>query len=212
MVMEVSGAAFRWRLGELLFCLKLSQVRKLPVRVGESSMWLCLQTHGNKKDLISDCFLLMHLNRNLMRRSLLKDCAYWKHARLADKVWGWEAEGLLAFFFFFCNTEARNRIEGLFYFLLETTLLWEILCGCPFLWLFWNSWIGAMSFHFRMTCYAWSSTAKYLNNAGCVVLGGLVFFWLSDISEYRFWMSYVLGILFKCTFNEMLPGEVWLLV
>lgn len=56
----------------------------------------------------------MHLNRNLMRRSLLKDCAYWKHTRLADKVWGWEAEGLLTFFFFFVTQRQETELKAYF--------------------------------------------------------------------------------------------------
>lgn len=43
-----------------------------------------------------------------------------------------------------------------------------------------------MSFHFRMTCCAWSSTAPDIQiSAGSVKLEGMVFFQLSDISEYK---------------------------
>lgn len=99
------------------------------------------------------------LHINLMRENLLKCCACWKHPRLADKVWGWEVKACSPRFW----TQARNSTEGVLCFLLETIPLWEILCGYPFLWLFWNSWIWVMSFQFRMTCCAWSSTAKYQN-------------------------------------------------
>lgn len=126
------------------------------------------------------------LNINLRRENVLKNCAYWKCVRLADKVWGWEVEGLITHRQKKQNRRPEHR---------HKKQNWR--CTFPFYKppLCGKSCVGVLSYDFSGIAGLglWAFTSQWLAVLGALQINNQIsaecvklwFFQLLDISEYK---------------------------